>query len=144
QQPTALDIGSISAGVPIEGPIEEPIKEPIKEPIDATVAVNSASALSQPADAVEPASGQTDLFAETAVATTPSNPFIGLMALWGIPSDDVYSEEELASVAAGHNLRVEKTTVPNLDELEKIDRPGIVGLQENDYQKMVSPILSNF
>ena len=123
QQPTALDVGSIGADMPIE------------EPIDATVAVNSAPALSEPADAVEPASSQTEPHTETTVATTPSNPFIGLMALWGIPSDDVYSEEELASVAAGHNLRAEKTTLPNLDELEKIDRPGIVWLQENDHIK---------
>jgi len=123
QQPTALDVGSIGADMPIE------------EPIDATVAVNSAPALSEPADAVEPASSQTEPYTETTVATTPSNPFIGLMALWGIPSDDVYSEEELASVAAGHNLRAEKTTLPNLDELEKIDRPGIVWLQENDHIK---------
>lgn len=65
-----------------------------------------------------------------------ANPFTGLLAVWGIGSAAVYSEEELGSVADLEQLQMEKINAANLDIVEKINRPGVVWLREdNGYLK---------
>jgi general secretion pathway protein A len=58
------------------------------------------------------------------------NPFVGLLALWGAETADVYSEEELAAVASMAMLRSEKISSADIAILEQINRPGIVWLLE--------------
>ncbi len=63
-------------------------------------------------------------------------PFTALLAVWGIGAAEVYSEEELSSVADRHQLRMEKTTAASLSAIENVNRPGIVWLRgENGYLK---------
>jgi general secretion pathway protein A len=65
-----------------------------------------------------------------------SNPFTSLLAAWGIDSVEVYSEEELSSVAEMQQLRMEKISGVNLDFIEKVNRPGILWLLgDNGYLK---------
>lgn len=65
-----------------------------------------------------------------------TNPFVGLLALWGVESVEAYSEEELAVVASLQNLRAEKVRLPELASLEQINRPGVVWLRvETGYLK---------
>jgi general secretion pathway protein A len=67
---------------------------------------------------------------------TNSNPFVGLLALWGADAADVYSEEELTAVASLTNLRSEKVSLADMAALEQINRPGIVWLlEETGYLK---------
>jgi general secretion pathway protein A len=60
-----------------------------------------------------------------------SNPFVGLLALWGAEAADVYSAEELAAAASQANLRSEKISSVDMAILEQINRPGIVWLSED-------------
>jgi general secretion pathway protein A len=65
-----------------------------------------------------------------------TNPLAGLLAIWGIDSAEVYSEEELSSVANLQQLRMEKISAASLGFIEKVNRPGIVWLRgENGYLK---------
>ncbi len=62
--------------------------------------------------------------------TAHSNPFVGLLALWGAEAVDVYSEEELAALASQANLRAEKISSVDMAALEQVNRPGIVWLSQ--------------
>lgn len=65
-----------------------------------------------------------------------ANPYSSLLAQWGINSVEVYSEEELYSVADLQQLRMEKATSVTLNFIEKANRPGIVWmLGEQGYLK---------
>jgi len=65
-----------------------------------------------------------------------ANPLTGLLVVWGINSAEVYSEEELSSVADLQQLRMEKVSAVSLGFIEKVNRPGIVWLRgENGYLK---------
>lgn len=65
-----------------------------------------------------------------------ANPFTALLAVWGIDSAEVYSEEELSAVAVLQLLRMEKISAVSLGFIEKVNRPGIVWLRgENGYLK---------
>jgi general secretion pathway protein A len=67
---------------------------------------------------------------------TMANPLTGLLAIWGIDSAEVYSEEELSSVAGLQQLRMEKISAVSLGLIEKVNRPGIVWLRgEGGYLK---------
>ena len=81
----------------------------------------------------------TDEAAAVVVEAPPAptaNPFTSLLAVWGIDSVDVYSEEELSFIADQQQLRMEKISAVNLSFIEKINRPGIVWvLGENGYLK---------
>jgi general secretion pathway protein A len=70
------------------------------------------------------------LNAQSDEPTAHSNPFVGLMALWGVEAADVYSEEELGALASQANLRTKKISSVDLAALEQINRPGIVWLSE--------------
>jgi general secretion pathway protein A len=68
--------------------------------------------------------------------TVNGNPFVGLLALWGVQATDVFSQEELAAVASQTNLRAEKVSLGDMADLEQINRPGIVWLaEESGYLK---------
>ena len=81
----------------------------------------------------------TDEAAAVVVEVPPAptaNPFTSLLGAWGIDSVDVYSEEELSSIADQQQLRMEKISAVNLSFIEKINRPGIVWvLGEKGYLK---------
>ena len=65
-----------------------------------------------------------------------ANPLTALLAVWGIDSAEVYSEEELSAVADLQQLRMEKISAVSLGFIEKVNRPGIVWLRgENGYLK---------
>ncbi|MGB0449902.1 MAG: ExeA family protein [Porticoccaceae bacterium] len=65
-----------------------------------------------------------------------ANPFTGLLLAWGIDAAEVFSEEELSSVADLQQLRMEKISAVSLGYIEKVNRPGIVWLLgENGYLK---------
>ena len=65
-----------------------------------------------------------------------ANPLTGLLAIWGIDSAEVYSQEELTSVADLQKLRMEKISAASLGFIEKVNRPGIVWLRgDNGYLK---------
>ena len=71
---------------------------------------------------------------EQPIATV--NPLTALLAAWGIDAAEVYSEEELSSVANQQQLRMEKISAVSLGFIEKVNRPGIVWLlDENGYLK---------
>lgn len=59
-----------------------------------------------------------------------ANPFAALFAIWSIESAALFSEEEVAAMAAFHGLQVEKLTNVNWEAVRTIDRPGIVWLKE--------------
>ncbi|MDG1494441.1 MAG: AAA family ATPase [Porticoccaceae bacterium] len=68
--------------------------------------------------------------------TVNGNPFVGLLALWGVQATDVFSQEELAAVASQTNLRAEKVSLGDMADLKQINRPGIVWLaEESGYLK---------
>jgi general secretion pathway protein A len=65
-----------------------------------------------------------------------ANPLTALLAVWGINSAEVYSEEELSAVADLQQLRMEKISAVSLGFIEKVNRPGIVWLRgESGYLK---------
>jgi general secretion pathway protein A len=65
-----------------------------------------------------------------------ANPLTGLLGIWGIDTTEVYSEEELTSLADLQQLRVEKISAVSLGFIEKVNRPGIVWLRgESGYLK---------
>jgi len=65
-----------------------------------------------------------------------ANPLTALLAAWGIDAAEVFSEEELSSVADQQQLRMEKNSAVSLGFIEKVNRPGIVWLPgENGYLK---------
>ncbi len=65
-----------------------------------------------------------------------ANPLSALLAIWEIDTAEVYSEEELSSVANQQQLRMEKISAVSLGFIEKVNRPGIVWLlDENGYLK---------
>ena len=65
-----------------------------------------------------------------------ANPLTALLAVWGINSAEVYSEEELSAVADLQQLRMEKISAVSLGFIEKVNRPGIVWLRgEGGYLK---------
>jgi len=69
-------------------------------------------------------------------STTIANPLTSLLAVWGIDTAEVYSEEELSAVADLQQLRMEKISAVSIDFIEKVNRPGIVWLRgENGYLK---------
>ena len=70
------------------------------------------------------------LNAQSDEPTAHSNPFVGLLALWGVEAADVYSEEELDALASQANLRTKKISSVDIAALEQINRPGIVWLSE--------------
>jgi len=85
----------------------------------------------RPAIAVSPA---TKVAEDQSAANT--NPLTGLLSVWGINAAEVYSEEELSSVAGLQQLRMEKVSAVSLGFIEKINRPGIVWLlADNGYLK---------
>ena len=65
-----------------------------------------------------------------------ANPLTGLLGIWGIDSAEVYSQEELSSVADLQKLRMGKISAASLGFIEKVNRPGIVWLRgDNGYLK---------
>ena len=58
------------------------------------------------------------------------NPFAGLFALWSVAESQIFSEQEFVSRAAFYGLRAEVIDGAEIADLEKINRPGILWLQE--------------
>jgi general secretion pathway protein A len=61
-------------------------------------------------------------------APSANNPLTAVLAAWGIDSAEVFSEEELSSIASQQQLRMEKISAASLSFIEKVNRPGIVWL----------------
>ena len=104
----------------------ELVAEPLETPKEETAETSLP---------IQPITEKPALVVEGSPAPT-ANPFTSLLAAWGIDSVDVYSEEELSSIADQQQLRMEKISAVNLSFIEKINRPGIVWvLGENGYLK---------
>ena len=114
----------------------EPVK-PIKilEPAAVEVDGVKGSEVEATPQPIEPTAAEPTAVIDSQ-PTAIANPFTGLLATWGIDSAEVYSEEELSSVADIQQLRMEKSSAVNLQFIEKVNRPGIVWLlAENGYLK---------
>jgi general secretion pathway protein A len=114
--------------------ISETLREKTSLPVEtvttekpvAEISVKSAAIIEESPVALE----------DTQELETMANPLTGLLAIWGIDSAEVYSEEELSSVADVQQLRLEKISVASLGFIEKVNRPGIVWLRsEGGYLK---------
>jgi general secretion pathway protein A len=114
--------------------ISETLREKTSLPVEtvttekpvAEISVKSAAIIEESPVALE----------DTQELETMANPLTGLLAIWGIDSAEVYSEEELSSVADVQQLRLEKISVASLGFIEKVNRPGIVWLRsESGYLK---------
>ena len=111
---------------------EQVIVEPEPEVLPAVSEASLISAISVDSPLPE----QSILELDVPVPAVITNPFVGLLALWGVESVEAYSEEELAVVASVRNLRAEKVSLPDLASLEQINRPGVVWLRaETGYLK---------
>ena len=75
-----------------------------------------------------------NISATTAQAPVPvaSNPFADLFALWSIEIEPVFSEEEVFALAAINDMGAEKLASGELEELQAVDRPGIVWIEEEN------------
>ncbi len=70
--------------------------------------------------------------------TAPRNPYSALFDLWSVDVDEVYSEEEAEALASGNGLRVELIKNASLVDLQTVNRPGIIRLEDqNGYLKSV-------
>lgn len=68
-------------------------------------------------------------------ATADANPFIGLFKQWSLDVPDIYSEDEFFAQAAHLNLGASKIIAGTVEELRRVDRPGIVWLKEDSVLK---------
>ena len=82
----------------------------------------------RPQMGIEEIVDQSSLIAEPIAPN--SNPFAALFARWSVNSEALFSEEEVAALAAYHSLQVEKLAAANWSSIEAIDRPGIVWLED--------------
>ena len=82
----------------------------------------------RPQMGIEEIVDQSSLIAEPIAPN--SNPFAALFARWSVDSEALFSEEEVAALAAYHSLQVEKLAAANWSSIEAIDRPGIVWLED--------------
>jgi general secretion pathway protein A len=70
--------------------------------------------------------------------TAPRNPYSALFDLWSVEVGEVYSEEEAEALASGNGLRVELIKSASLVDLQTVNRPGIIRLEDqNGYLKSV-------
>ena len=67
---------------------------------------------------------------EPAAAPKPAvSPFTSLFKLWSVDASEIYSEEEFAAQAIDNRLRAEKLTLAQVDDLAKINRPGVIWIK---------------
>ncbi|HAZ95231.1 MAG TPA: hypothetical protein DCW94_06005 [Porticoccaceae bacterium] len=57
------------------------------------------------------------------------SPFTGLFKLWSVDASEIYSEETFSAQAIDNRLRAEKLSSAQLNDLEKINRPGVVWIK---------------
>ena len=83
------------------------------------------SADRQPSEDVKPIAN-----IEPAAAPKPAvSPFTSLFKLWSVDASEVYSEEGFTAQAIDNRLRAEKLSPAQLDDLVKINRPGVVWIK---------------
>ena len=68
--------------------------------------------------------------APTATPQTITSPFTRLFKLWSVDASEIYSEEAFSAQAIDNRLRAEKITSAQLNDLEKINRPGLVWIKQ--------------
>ena len=68
--------------------------------------------------------------AEPAARLAASNPYASLLKRWGVPADEIYSEEELVALAARYGLSTEQLNYASLVDIQRINRPGIVRIKD--------------
>ena len=129
----------------------------LKDQLPMPVEVNAQSVIEEISPGLDkvPVSGETAAPGETVTAdetmenyppiepednvqssSFTANPYSSLLAQWGIHSGQVFSEEELYSVADLQQLRMEKSVAVSLGFIEKANRPGIVWmLSDQGYLK---------
>jgi len=78
---------------------------------------------------------------ETSEPPVFNNPFTALFALWSVEIESLFSEEEVYSVAAEHELGAEKLINILLSELIELDRVGIVWVRD-DNNRLKSYVLT--
>jgi general secretion pathway protein A len=70
--------------------------------------------------------------------TASRNPYSALFDLWSVEVGEIYSEEEAEALASGNGLRVELIKNASLVDLQTVNRPGIIRLEDqNGYLKSV-------
>ena len=105
------EIESLAVSQPLIVEVEsEPLMVPVKPEDDILVAEPSATETSEPPKF--------------------SNPFSALFALWSVEIEPLFSEEEVYSVAAEHELGADKLVNLQLSELIDLNRAGILWLQD--------------
>ncbi|MDC0000107.1 AAA family ATPase [Porticoccaceae bacterium] len=67
--------------------------------------------------------------APAATSQTAVSPFTSLFKLWSVDASEIYSEEEFAAQAIDNRLRAEKLTLAQVDDLAKINRPGVIWIK---------------
>ena len=83
------------------------------------------SADRQPSEDVKPIAN-----VEPVAAPKPAvSPFTSLFKLWSVDASEVYSEEGFTAQAIDNRLRAEKLSPAQLDDLVKINRPGVVWIK---------------
>lgn len=81
---------------------------------------------------IEPSLENISATAAQAPVPVASNPFADLFALWSIEIEPVFSEEEVFALAAINDMGAEKLASGELEELQAVDRPGIVWIEEEN------------
>ena len=81
---------------------------------------------------IEPSLENISATAAQAQVPVASNPFADLFALWSIEIEPVFSEEEVFALAAINDMGAEKLASGELEELQAVDRPGIVWIEEEN------------
>ena len=81
---------------------------------------------------IEPSLENISATAAQAPVPVTSNPFADLFALWSIEIEPVFSEEEVFALAAINDMGAEKLASGELEELQAVDRPGIVWIEEEN------------
>lgn len=72
----------------------------------------------------------------------PLNPYAQLLSRWGFQADEIYSEEELVTLAAGYGLSAEQLNNASPADIQRINRPGIVRIQDQT-GRLKSAVLSH-
>ena len=123
--------------IPADATVPEEVVAPVEAALPEQTEVVSLPAVEE--EAVDPQSDPVEALQqpESLQPKPPiANPYSSLLAQWGINSVEVYSEEELYSVADLQQLRMEKAASVSLNFIEKANRPGIVWmLGEQGYLK---------
>jgi len=105
-----------------------------KQPLAAVdlLATEEPSANKKPSASKKPSADSKPLVDSKPAATALPlvvSPFTGLFKLWSVDASEIYSEETFSAQAIDNRLRAEKLSSAQLNDLEKINRPGVVWIK---------------